>query len=352
MRLFLSVDLVGSTAFKARFSDRDGSSSNPVWVTQIRHFYREFPRYLSNRFEKLIAATDGAVSYRELVPRTWKTIGDEIIFCVRLISLEHLAHCMTAFLRALEDYGVHLDGSGKRLDVKGAGWVAAFPAPNVTVEVLGLSSASDQQSDLLDEAFELRADKNPEEFDFLGKEIDSGFRAAKNAASDQFMASLELAWLLAEAAHLEIFQAKFSYEGRQILKGVISDRPYPLVSIDAERSMKRKEVRTREKAVLKHSETEPLHLRDFLRSFMEDEEIDLPLLNREVALNAVHSMPQCYKDFQEAWEAEARESEKRAEGELASESADGVNADLPAVISEALDKTLADSEMKSERPAE
>jgi hypothetical protein len=338
----LSVDLVGSTAFKARTGEaREGNDSNPLWVTQIRHFYREFPIFLSSRFSKAIASVDGEIPYKDAGPRTWKTIGDEILFCTRLHSLEHLARCVSSFLRALEDYGAVLDTTGNQLDVKGAGWVAAFPAPNVTVEVLGRSTDHSLR-ELYDEDFELLADQNPNDFDFLGKEIDSGFRSARNAASDRLTTSIELAWLLAEAAHLDLFNARFSYHGRQVLKGVISDRPYPIVTIDAERSILRKEVRKRERAVTRDNEAEPMHLRDFLKSFMEDEGIDVPLLSRDFNMDAPVSMPVCYEIFRKVWEASAIEYEQRSADEAASESAeDGTSADLPSSISSALDDAVA-----------
>jgi hypothetical protein len=342
LRLFLSVDLVGSTAFKARLGDTtETGDSNPVWVTQIRHFYREFPVFLSSRFNKAISSLDNDVTYKDALPKTWKTIGDEILFCTRLHSLEHLAHCVASFLRALEDYGAYLDSNGKHLDVKGAGWIAAFPAPNVTVEVLGGSSEKPLK-ELFDEEFEVLADQRPAEYDFLGKEIDSGFRSAKNAASDRLTASIELAWLLAEAAHVEIFPARFSYHGRQILKGVISDRPYPIVTIDAERNMLRKEVRKRERAVSRDIDAEPMHLRDFLKSFMEDEKIDPPMLNRDASISEALDMPPNYLAFKERWEASAKEYEKRSAEEIASETAeDGTVQDLPSAIGDALDDTVS-----------
>jgi len=80
------------------------------------------------------------------------------------------------------------------------------------VEVLG-GSSNRAIKELFDEDFELLADQSPDVFDFLGKEIDSGFRSARNAASDRLTASIELAWLLAEAAHAEIFTARFHIMG-------------------------------------------------------------------------------------------------------------------------------------------
>ena len=73
--------------------------------------------------------------------------------------------------------------------------------------------------------------KPPPNLTFLGKEIDSGFRVARHATSDRFTPSAELAWMLCLAHRHRLFTTpQFLYHGRQILKGVIGDRPYPIIS--------------------------------------------------------------------------------------------------------------------------
>ena len=139
----------------------------PFGITQIEHFYREFPKFFdSERFEATVSRTDEYRPFLDFSPITWKTIGDEILFCCRVLHLEHLACATGAFLDALDGYGKYLDGVGKRLDVKGAGWIAAFPVPNITVKITEDSDAADIQ---IDEEFEKRADETPSEFDFFGK---------------------------------------------------------------------------------------------------------------------------------------------------------------------------------------
>lgn len=347
LRLFLSVDLVGSTAFKARFGDsrENANDPNPVWVAQIRHFYRDFPLILANKYEKQRLSTDRCERYVTFAPKVWKAIGDEIIFCCRLYRLEHLAVSISGFLRSLEEYGLYLDKSGKHLDVKGSGWIASFPAPNVTVEVAGRGQAENVARDQLDENYEAAADQDPINFDFLGKEIDSGFRTAKNASADRFTASLELAWLLAEASHLKVLNAAFWYHGRQTLKGVIKDRPYPIVTLDAERSDLRREVHLRERAVTRESAADPLHLRDFPRSFMLDEEIDLPVLPRAGGELDEAALPQSYRDFERAWKATAEETRNRGSAERAAgeagnfEQAEG--SEMPPSVEDALAETVS-----------
>jgi len=189
LRLFQSVDLVGSTAFKARHSSAEAGEISPLWVTQIKHFYREFPRILASNFAKLKHAED-CCKY-DKAPNVWKTIGDEIIFCVRLTSLEHLSVCTSAFIKSLEEYGRILEREGRALDVKGISWVAAFPSPNITVDLKLALEGNDKPSsygEQIDEIDEKGADKDPHLYDFLGPQIDAGFRSGKLSSADTLSA--------------------------------------------------------------------------------------------------------------------------------------------------------------------
>lgn len=345
LRLFLSVDLVGSTAFKASTSETESPSEPyPEWVTKFRHFYREFPNIFASRYSRALNAHDGHDFYQTCAPSVWKTIGDEILFCCRIQSYEHLSACITAFLGSLDDYGRILDRDGKRMDVKGAAWIAAFPAPNVTVEVGRNAVDQANAADQIEEALELSADTTPGDFDFLGKQIDGGFRTAKNAAPHQCALSIELAWLLADAVHSEVLSVKFSYHGRQTLKGVIHDRPYPIVTIDAERSLARREVRKHERAVTMESEIECLHLRNFLEAFMADEGIELPMLQRHGGNIDEQKIPKSYRDFEAIWRSTNEENQSRRSNEEAAASAEDGTNELPASVNANLDAAVAQAE--------
>lgn len=334
----MSVDLVGSTEFKARFGEAQQENVHPAWVNQIRHFYREFPKFVSQRYARLIAnAGDGFNIYDACFPCTWKTIGDEILFCCRVETLEHLAFCARAFLAALDDYGWHLDGGNTPLDVKGSGWIASFPAPNISVEVQSGVYASDQ----IDEDFEKSADKHPEEYDFLGKGMDSGFRAARHASADRFSPSAELAWLLCEAAHHNVFPHQFVYHGREVLKGVIQDHPYPIISIDCERSASRREVKERERAITKDTYASAINLRDFLKAFMTEEGMDLPVLARHGSVLSEGELPESYRRFQKSWAAVVKETVKRVETEVEAAEAEAAVGELPDAVSAGLDNAVA-----------
>ncbi|XAZ23422.1 hypothetical protein LVY75_32285 [Sinorhizobium sp. B11] len=325
----MSVDLVGSTAFKASHGSpkSDGDSPNPVWVDEIRHFYRDFPDKLNRAYERIakpVGWTDGP-----LPPQVWKTIGDEIVFCCRLSCLSHLVLCVSAFVNALEQYGRYLDSQESvKLDVKGYGWIAAFPFPNVTVRVFDPTDSDTitalPPQEIPDEAIELAADSKPAQFDFLGREIDSGFRTGKFCSADKFSMSVELAWLISRYGdEAPMKGVEFAYSGRQELKGVLNDRPYPIVSIDVERSAARRKVRDRERELISGKALKAMQIHDFLESFIDDEGIPRLWLRLTAQDSSVPSLPADYLRFRATWESIALELVNRSLSER--ESADEDN---------------------------
>jgi hypothetical protein len=331
LRLFLSVDLAGSTAFKNGPGSRhENGDPFPIWVSAIRHFYREYPLLVRERFRHALVDQEPAPKFGP-PPEVWKSIGDELLFCSRLRSHEHLSGCVSAFLSALNIYGRKLDGDGKHMDLKGAGWIAAFPAANVTVTSTELPSPQDY----LAEELENRADESPSEYDFLGKDIDSGFRVARHASSDKFVASVELAWLLSEAHRNRFVGCSFGYHGRHILKGVLKDRPYPVISLDTERSPSRREVRSREEALLPMTHLDEIKVRDFCQAFMADEAIEFPVLNRHGADINTNDLPASYLQFQRSAAATLEETTQRGKTEKeAGDAPDDDGVDLPTEVIE------------------
>ncbi|MDM9623036.1 hypothetical protein [Rhizobium sp. S96] len=314
VRLFLTVDLVGSTAYKASFLNNRtvGKDPLPEWVTRFRQFYQQFPEALSVAYQKTDSGhIAGGEEARDPPPQVWKTIGDEIIFCCRLNSVQHLACCVTAFLRALEVYGQSLDTDGVPLDVKGAGWLAAFPAENISIEVFdGNVAATGRNQEYLTEDFEREADRKPHKFDFLGTGIDAGFRVAKNASADRFTSSIGLAYLLADAAQSNMFSGQFSYHGRQPMKGVNKDHPYPVVSIEAERNPDKRKLRARERLLTNENYVAPVALFDYLDDYMKHEGIDHPVL-RPTSADQYPSPPPTYKAFEATWQLNVKEANLR-----------------------------------------
>lgn len=337
LRLFQSVDLAGSTAFKAGAGEKPvRNTSQPIWVQKTREFYREFPKLIAQAYAKEVPKL--GPNFEGAYPKVWKTVGDEILFCCRVQNPRHLAVCMAAFLSAIRVFGRKLDDEGKQLDLKGSAWVAAFPTPNVTVSV-GNDAFT---ADMFDEEFEAKADATPHEVDFLGNGIDCGFRIARFAATDRCAISVELAWLLSMPVAGEHLPYKFVYHDRHILRGVIKDRPYPITLIDTERNDSRKNVRRKEAALNRRLHVEPEDLHEFLEAFMKDEGLELPIFTAKD--RAASDLPQAYVHYRTAWEAEAETERRRTQAEAeAAEATDavaGTTGELPDEVTSQLSRVV------------
>ncbi|MGO4354456.1 hypothetical protein AB4Z25_21310 [Rhizobium sp. RAF36] len=299
LRLFLSVDLVGSTAFK--------SNPNAGWVDRFKHFYREFPRIVDLVYRETKSCRNDNMELTS-GPKLWKLVGDEILFCCRVQSLQHLSCATMAFLDALEQYGsiIDEDPDTSTLDVKGAGWVAVFPAENVSLKIEGSNIRSTKDGvDYLTKGFEAEADAKPAQFDFIGPAIDAGFRSSKNASADRFSSSVELAYLLADAANKNLFLRPFSYHGRSPLKGVHRNAPYPVISINSERDPLKRDLLARERVLTNDQEAAPLHLREFLQAYMELNGLELPKL--KLKNDSPEEMPpSSYEKFRESWDVTSK----------------------------------------------
>lgn len=299
-----------------------GEALYPEWVESFRQFYQQFPEALDSFYRETKSALSGDDQLINGGPKIWKTIGDEILFCARIISLRHVSCCISSFLAALDSYGRMLENSGVPLDVKGAGWLASFPAENISISVQrGAGNGKAGSEDLLSEKFEAEADKFPFKFDFLGKGLDAGFRIAKNASTDRFTSSAELCFLLAQATMHNMFSGRFTYHGRETFKGVIRNQPYPVVSIDTERNPAKRSIRERERMLTHEPEASPLALHDFLLAFMNYENMEIPILPLNGGDNAPEP-PMSYKRFRKAWAMGAKENQERDDSVAASENAD------------------------------
>ncbi len=226
------------------------------------------------------------------MPQSWKTIGDEIIFCCRLIDADHLHICVLSFIDALKEYGRILAIDRHQLDVKGTAWIAAFPAINMTA-----TSSRLRKYVYLQEEFEADADVRPSNFDFLGPEIDAGFRIAKHSSPDKCAISLQLAWLLTRNPGSNWNAESFIYLGRDHLKGVINDKPYPVVCLVTERHESKAELRRKESRITGMAHYHISELHSFLTDFMKSESLELPSLPCSDPSLSMVNTPNSYKQF-------------------------------------------------------
>lgn len=299
VRLFLSVDLTGSTAYK-----HNSKSNGSQWTKVFNEFYKDFPELLKKNY--LSVCDDLIHDQGELVafekdngaPKTWKTIGDEILFVTTLSSLCHLSSCIKAFIRTLKEFGEIINCHD--LNTKGNAWVCSFPTPNHSFRT-GIFSSSDTSTDIsiLSESQELEVDKNPHCFDFLGKGIDAGFRISKNSSIDKLTISPGLALLLCECktnGETTKFTENLWFDGTQVFKGVANGSNYPVITINTFRDKKEELIKNLERELLHKNEPADIEkLSNYLTSFMERYNIEIPKVKRRYGANLLS--PDFYNDF-------------------------------------------------------
>lgn len=257
LRLFMSVDVVGSTAFKHR-KTTDGEGK--PWLRFIHGFYTGFPGMFAEILEKTISSNGLAVDVAR--PYLWKALGDELIFCVLLRSPKHARLHLKAFRLALiQAYSKWVaERPHFPINFKGTAWIAGFPIHNTAVP--------------LDAGTPLSLDS--EHFDFVGPLLDIGFRLSKHATPRQLVISVDTAWLLMAdddaAGGLDLF-----YEGRYPLKGVLNDRPYPIFWIDClDSTDPRNELSQVEDTLLKREAAKPNQVQKLSRAFIKEVQPAIP----------------------------------------------------------------------------
>lgn len=197
-RLFLSCDLVGSTNYK-----QEKSATDEDWYLPFATFYQEFPEITRKYVPPEVNA------------RVWKAAGDELIFIADVTSEAQVHDVVQAWLTCLTDFQESLDLVAPKMAVKGAAFMATFPAPDREIEI---GESAPDVSPVLD---------------FLGPSIDTGFRIFGTSSERYFTMTVEVAWAYAEhLLHIHHQDEDLRFLGVRSLKGVWGGRDYPLMAID------------------------------------------------------------------------------------------------------------------------
>ena len=241
---FVSIDLTNSTKFKVEQSE--------LWKTVIAGFYDKiFEAYGINHYETLI---------KDLPPnlniKFWKFVGDEVLLYVPINNrneiyeivkatdelVKQLNHWIADYiLKFYECSGQCLEeivgctcpfrflnnGTCKikeilsnSLGAKATIWIAVCGKSNEDRNIIHVTSSS--TSNLF----------GNDAFDFLGPEIDEGFRIAKFAVNKRVVVSPFLVNILHRTAKDDakaIIESNFRIISYQKLKGVWRERPFPIV---------------------------------------------------------------------------------------------------------------------------
>lgn len=199
--MFMSVDLAGSTAFK---SQALGEADSPEWLEAFEAFFREVPLIMMGQIAAAFAMEDE-------VPHTgvWKVIGDEIVFMAYPRSEKEAQLLLVAFYKTVINYDKKIFERWP-LRIKGCCWAAQISRRNRAIEIPEMFGTE------VGEAY----------VDYLGPDVDTGFRLAACGGRGQVIVSSNLVHLVSEMdSGLGIH---FHFIGRKVLKGVYNGRPYPL----------------------------------------------------------------------------------------------------------------------------
>jgi hypothetical protein len=208
--MFLSVDIVDSTKFKELSHDETGS---PAWLDAFEAFFRDLPLVFMGQIAATFADADQLPNVT-----VWKVMGDELIFRAQPQSGEEALRLTEAFYRTLVTYGSSFFERWS-LRFRGCCWAARFPAPNIEFRIPEMAGGDGSA----DGAYS----------DYLGPDIDLGFRLAHHGGRGQLIISLNLAEAIAKALVVMPDQRniRFHNVGSAVLKGVFNGRPYPLIMI-------------------------------------------------------------------------------------------------------------------------
>lgn len=200
IRLFMSTDVAGSTLYKANCANR----GDPQWLGAFQSFFSNYPLTMVGQIglEFLMEDRLPALS-------VWKFMGDEAIFTCEPQSPEEVTLLLRAHFNAMTFYEEEFL-SDLPLRLKGTAWLARFPSPNIEIEVP-----------------ELATNGETTQTDYIGPDIDLGFRISKFSCPSTVTVSLDVAEAVLRASNRDMLD--FFLAGREELKGVLFGRPYPAI---------------------------------------------------------------------------------------------------------------------------
>lgn len=224
--LFLSCDLVGSTAYK------QGEGRAPGWARQFLEFYRDFPR--------IIGALSRNPNFVDPQFQLWKVVGDEMIFTCVVRTEGDVANAVGIWIMAMRGYEEQTSKKD-RMQTHGGAFIGTFPGPDSHVFIERDPSEESAQSQAgaveMNEAAKDTYSADTFLFDYLGPSIDTGFRVIAQSTARFFTLSVEVAWAIAEyqdnnVAPWGIRALPLDLIEWRELKGVWNARPYPIFAVD------------------------------------------------------------------------------------------------------------------------
>ncbi len=197
--IFVSMDLTDSTKLKSENSDK--------WIKIIKSFYAIMKTAITEYFPGF---------------EIWKYIGDEVVFIKQLKGFKTINTFLDTVYDVQQEISVSLtDKYEKPITVKATTWIA---------DVINDATLKDisEKHDIKNLMFTT----NERLLDFIGQDIDIGFRIAKYSYPKAVTVSAKFAFFLIKKEYKHITktnQDNFKIVSYQDLKGVWNKKLYPII---------------------------------------------------------------------------------------------------------------------------
>lgn len=302
LRLFLSVDIIGSTAAKQKednfFKDprrangsltqigsvdtddgiasiEDSFSSAAKWLKTSVVFYESFSEEFGKAWSGIVVEAKnlpkGALTSEGDSPKFWKAAGDELLFYKDITDWMQVVLTIGAWVIAMKRVRERIQeayGGATLLDVKGAAWLAGFPVVNTAFCV---NPAPSEENSELGKHIDADFAKSPvcknllytghlfgdptvseifnkypkpkndkERIDFIGPLIDLGFRVSQHADAERMALSMEVvhAFIRANIRHRGFCDSKDGFVYNFADNQALSDFPSVMLEYAGRTSLK------------------------------------------------------------------------------------------------------------------
>ncbi|GAB7081299.1 hypothetical protein [Megalodesulfovibrio paquesii] len=206
--VFISFDLVHSTRFKLQ---------NPgKWQLTFLNFFLRVTHFFTNSLSQI---------------QIWKYIGDEVVFYCKVNSRSELGSILGITYATQQDIIEVLQSqeppSAKQLSVKSTVWPAYCKNLTKSENDIAASNIKINNNDNI--RVSLGSRDETMSIDFLGPDIDRGFRLSKHATRARVLVSAEFAYLFHKANLHYAPNSGLRIVDYAPLKDILDGRPYPLV---------------------------------------------------------------------------------------------------------------------------
>lgn len=150
----------------------------------------------------------------------WKVLGDEVVYTKRIQNIQEIPEALDDIYRILIDINQKIK-SAKIGDVQ----TAEVLAVKATVWAADISPSNLGADNI---TVEYKVGKDDLRLEYLGTDIDGGFRIAKYTSEDRLVISADLAALFLKEESLQKYFHKINFVAYRILKGIWNGEAYPI----------------------------------------------------------------------------------------------------------------------------